>query len=115
VLLTFAAAAFGVWSMTKLPIDAVPDLFSTTHRRGRAAKPFAGPERFDDFDLEARKRLGESHLKGSNSFFKKGNIPNRVESTSTPLRGLKYRPDARPHEAGALKYRREYASSMDRR
>jgi heavy metal efflux system protein len=26
VLLTFAAAAFGVWSMTKLPIDAVPDI-----------------------------------------------------------------------------------------
>ena len=26
VLLTVAAAAFGVWSMTKLPIDAVPDI-----------------------------------------------------------------------------------------
>jgi heavy metal efflux system protein len=26
VLLTFATAAFGVWSMTKLPIDAVPDI-----------------------------------------------------------------------------------------
>jgi heavy metal efflux system protein len=25
-LLTFAAAAFGAWSMTKLPIDAVPDI-----------------------------------------------------------------------------------------
>ncbi|WOJ91194.1 CusA/CzcA family heavy metal efflux RND transporter [Methylocapsa polymorpha] len=25
-LLTFAAAAFGVWSLTKLPIDAVPDI-----------------------------------------------------------------------------------------
>src|SRR2546427_7661684 len=32
----------------------------------------------DDFDLEARKRLGESHLKDSKSFFKKGNIPNRA-------------------------------------
>ena len=27
-LLTMAAAAFGVWSMTKLPIDAVPDITS---------------------------------------------------------------------------------------
>jgi heavy metal efflux system protein len=26
VLLTVAAAAFGGWSMTKLPIDAVPDI-----------------------------------------------------------------------------------------
>ena len=26
VLLTFAACAFGVWSLTKLPIDAVPDI-----------------------------------------------------------------------------------------
>ena len=26
VLFTAAAAAFGVWSMTKLPIDAVPDI-----------------------------------------------------------------------------------------
>ncbi|MCZ0735630.1 efflux RND transporter permease subunit [Phreatobacter sp. AB_2022a] len=26
VLLTFAAAAFGIWSLTKLPIDAVPDI-----------------------------------------------------------------------------------------
>ena len=26
VLLTLAAAAFGAWSMTKLPIDAVPDI-----------------------------------------------------------------------------------------
>jgi heavy metal efflux system protein len=25
-LLTLAAAAFGAWSMTKLPIDAVPDI-----------------------------------------------------------------------------------------
>ena len=27
-LLTMAAAAFGIWSMTKLPIDAVPDITS---------------------------------------------------------------------------------------
>ena len=74
---------------------------------------------FDDFKFEMRKRFGQSLLQDrplvaavSKEFLQKRvHAETRLKEPTRRRRGLEYPPDARSHEAEALKYRRECAAS----
>jgi hypothetical protein len=58
-----AGEVFKVLGQSPASVDQAK-VRSTTQRRGRTSKPFGVIRVLDDFDLEVRKRFGQSLLKG---------------------------------------------------